>query len=187
MLVTTCRGRRLPPTLGNLAPQRLWPEALEKSRRFAAYGAKGSARTATRTGERTERPLPSAPMPTIADLANELGVSVHALKRRIALLRALGVDGCARDGAHGALVVSPKTAEVLRRALALEREGATMREALLRALGGAHDGAHHEAEPSPDHAPVSAPRSAPWDWALVAGVWAAAAALWAIVAILARG
>lgn len=149
--------------------------------------AKGSARTATRTGERTERPLPSAPMPTIADLANELGVSVHALKRRIALLRALGVDGCARDGARGALVVSPETAEVLRRALALEREGATMREALLRALGGAHDCAHHEARPGQERAPVSAPRSAPWDWALVAGVWAAATALWAIVAILARG
>lgn len=144
-------------------------------------------RTATRTVRTGERAVPSELMPTITELANELGISVHALKRRIALLRALGVNGCARDGAHGALVVSPETAEALRKALALEREGATMREALLRALGGAHDGAHHEAEPGQDRVPVSAPRSEPWDWALVAGVWAAAAALWAMVAILARG
>lgn len=112
----------------------------------------GPVCTARRKGALQGAPLPSGTMPTLRQLSIELGISRDALKRRVGIARSLGVDGCARDGAHGTLVISEEMATLIRRALELERTGFPMQNALRRALDEAH-GAHNPARSSPETQP----------------------------------
>lgn len=74
---------------------------------------------------------------TLQELANRLGVSKDVVKRRLALMRTMGLDGARRD-VRGALVISDDAVALLQRALALERDGLQARVALLQALREAH-------------------------------------------------
>lgn len=76
-------------------------------------------------------------MRTVYDLAQELGISSAAVKRRLYVLRTMGVNGYTRGGPNGALLVTDQTAGLLHRALDLEQQGLPMRAALERALESA--------------------------------------------------
>lgn len=122
---------------------------------------------------------------TSKELAQELGLSRDALKRRLALLRQMGLDGWARAAPGGALELPPEVVDVLRRAISYERAGLTVAEALRRA--------RTEVQGEAPRAPNPAPREPHGGQALVWATWALAgavafvgAALWALVVILAK-
>ena len=98
-------------------------------------------------------------MITLTDLANELGISVHAARRRLGILLRM-VDGQVSAkvmrGARGQLLLDASVAQLLREAETRARESgvsfAQSLEALLKegANGDAH-GAHPSRYPSDTH------------------------------------
>lgn len=122
---------------------------------------------------------------TSKELAQELGLSRDALKRRLALLRQMGLDGWARVAPGGALELPPEVVDVLRRAVSYERTGLTVAEALRRARTEVQGEAPRAPNPAPGE--PHGGQALVWaTWALAGAVAFAGAALWALVAILAR-
>ena len=150
---------------------------------------------------------------TSKELRERFGWSEQQLRRRLAALRAAGIDGL-RRGPNGVYLIPEDLAKVLAEIARLEKDGLGPSEALRRALEGVNgllpptdappgsqgaastpvDGPSASAdELRREHAQAQAGEELQTYPALVAAVWAlaiatgvAAAALWALVVVLAR-
>lgn len=148
---------------------------------------------------------------TSKELRERFGWSEQQLRRRLAALRAAGVDGL-RRGPNGVYLIPEDLAKVLAEIARLEKDGLGPSEALRRALEGVNGLLPPTDAPPGSRGAASTPVDGPSAGAdelrrehaqtggklhtypaLVAAVWAlaiatgvAAAALWALVVVLAR-
>ncbi|MEM2593254.1 MAG: hypothetical protein QXI60_11785 [Thermofilaceae archaeon] len=148
---------------------------------------------------------------TSKELRERFGWSEQQLRRRLAALRAAGIDGL-RRGPNGVYLIPEDLAKVLAEIARLEKDGLGPSEALRRALEGVNGLLPLTDAPPGGQGAASTPVDGPSASAdelrrehaqageelqtypaLVAAVWAlaiatgvAAAALWALVVVLAR-
>ncbi|MEM2125432.1 MAG: hypothetical protein QXQ53_03440 [Candidatus Methanosuratincola sp.] len=148
---------------------------------------------------------------TSKELRERFGWSEQQLRRRLAALRAAGVDGL-RRGPNGVYLIPEDLAKILAEIARLEKDGLGPSEALRRALEGVNGLLLPTDAPPGSQGAASTPVDGPsasadelqrehaqtWEElqtypALVAAVWAlavatgvAAAALWALAIVLAR-